>query len=130
MTGDVPPPDAYGRFVDKHIVAVNHDHYFNFRIDLDVDGPVNRFVADRLVTKTLPEDHPRRSVWVREAKHLGTQSEGMLDIDLKKPALWRVLSTTEKNHVGYPTSYQLRPGEERHDADDSGRLSPPAGRFY
>ena len=109
--GEVPPPDAYGRFVDKHIVAVNHDHYFNFRIDLDVDGPVNRFVADRLVTKTLPEDHPRRSVWVREAKHLGAQSEGMLDIDLKKPALWRVLSTTEKNHVGYPTSYHLRPGK-------------------
>ncbi len=103
-------PDAYGRFVDKHIVAVNHDHYFNFRIDLDVDGPVNRFIADRLVTKTLPADHPRRSIWVREPKVLEKQSEGKLDIDLRKPTLWRVTSSGRKNHVGYPTSYQLRPG--------------------
>ena len=30
--------DAYGRFVEDHVVAVNHDHYFNFRLDMDVDG--------------------------------------------------------------------------------------------
>ena len=48
--------------VDKHVVAVNHDHYFNFRLDLDVDGPVNSFVTDRLVTKMLPPDSPRRSI--------------------------------------------------------------------
>ncbi len=103
-------PDAYGRFVDKHIVAVNHDHYFNFRIDLDVDGPHNRFIADRLVTKTLPADHPRRSIWVRDPRVLKKESEGKLDIDLRKPTLWRVTSSGRKNHVGYPTSYQLRPG--------------------
>ena len=35
-------PDQFGRFVDKNIVAVNHDHYFNFRLDVDVaeDWPV------------------------------------------------------------------------------------------
>jgi primary-amine oxidase len=102
--------DAYGRFVDKHIVAVNHDHYFNFRLDMDVDGPANTFVADRLVTKALPADHPRRSVWVRQATTARTESEGMLHVEMEKPALWRVVSTTRENHVGYPTSYQLVPG--------------------
>jgi primary-amine oxidase len=103
-------PDAYGRFVDKHIVAVNHDHYFSFRLDLDVDGSTNSFIADRLVTKTLPPDHPRRSVWVREPSTARTERDGMLHMDMAKPALWRVVSTTGKNHVGYPTSYQLLPG--------------------
>jgi primary-amine oxidase len=102
--------DAYGRFVDKHLVAVNHDHYFNFRLDLDVDGPVNSFVADRLVTKTLPSDHPRRSIWVREPMTARTEHDGMLHMDMAHPALWRVVSVTGKNHVGYPTSYQLLPG--------------------
>jgi len=117
----VEPGDAYGRFVDQNLVAVNHDHYFNFRIDLDVDGPVNNFVADRLVTKTLPAENPRRSIWVRDPMLARTESQGMLHMDMDKPALWRILSTTEKNHVGYPSSYQLMPemtGSTLLSADD------------
>jgi primary-amine oxidase len=106
----VESADAYGRFVDKHIVAVNHDHYFNFRLDLDIDGVTNSFVADRLVTRTLPADHPRRSIWLRQATTARTESEGKQHADMERPALWRVVSTTARNHVNYPTSYQLVPG--------------------
>lgn len=102
--------DAYGRFVDHNIIAVNHDHYFSFRLDVDVDGPVNSFITDRLVTKILPSDNPRRSIWVREPAVARTESDAMLHMDMNKPALWRVISPTQKNHVGYPTSYQLMPG--------------------
>jgi primary-amine oxidase len=106
----VEAADAYGRFVDQNLIAVNHDHYFNFRIDLDVDGPINSFLTDRLVTKTLPPDNPRRSIWVREPMLIRTESEAMVHAAMEKPALWRVTSATGKNHVGYPTSYQLMPG--------------------
>jgi primary-amine oxidase len=102
--------DAYGRFVDQNLIAVNHDHYFNFRLDVDVDGPINSFVSDRLVAKTLPPEHPRRSIWVREPVMARTESQAMMHMDMEHPALWRVLSTTRQNHVGYPTSYQLSPG--------------------
>ncbi len=104
------PADAFGRFVDQNLIAVNHDHYFNFRIDLDVDGPVNSFVADRLVTRTLPPENPRRSIWVREPMAVHTEHDAMMHADMEKPAFWRVTSATTKNHVGYPTSYQLMPG--------------------
>jgi primary-amine oxidase len=104
------PADAYGRFVDRNLIAINDDHYFSFRIDLDVDGPVNSFVADHLVTRKLPPDNPRRSIWVREPMLLRTESEAMLHADMQHPALWRVTSAAAKNHVGYPTSYQLMPG--------------------
>lgn len=105
------PDDSYGRFVDRHIVAVNHDHYFNFRIDLDVDGVDNRFEIDRLKIRELPEDHPRRSIWVSEPQIAKKESEAMLNIRLSHPAYWRVLSDGRKNFVGYPTSYQLMPGK-------------------
>jgi primary-amine oxidase len=61
--------DAYGRFVDQNLIAVNHDHYFNFRIDLDVDGAANSFLADRLVTRILPPDKS-------PPKHLGAGTDG------------------------------------------------------
>ncbi|MDP2482573.1 MAG: hypothetical protein Q8W45_04785 [Candidatus Palauibacterales bacterium] len=103
-------PDAYGRFVAPHVVAVNHDHYFSFRLDLDVDGSTNSFVIDRLKSVTLPEDNPRRSVWVADETVAGTESEAQLTIDYNRPAVWRVTSDQRRNQVGYPTSYQLMPG--------------------
>ncbi len=103
------PADAYGHFVDQHIVGVNHSHYFNFRLDLDVDGQENAFAKDRLVTQSL-DDNRRKSVWVQSQEVLEREQSAMLNKNYSMPALWRVLSTTRKNHVGYPTSYQLRPG--------------------
>ncbi len=105
------PGDAYGRFVDSNVVAVNHSHYFSFRLDLDVDGTNNHFQMDRLRQKMLPEPQPRRSIWVVEPLIAKEESQAKLNINLEKPALWRVLSTTQKNHVGYPTSYHVAPGK-------------------
>ncbi|MCL7971018.1 MAG: hypothetical protein M8840_02645 [marine benthic group bacterium] len=102
--------DAYGRFVAPHIVAVNHDHYFSFRIDLDVDGPRNDFLIDRLRSETLPDDNPRRSVWIVDETLARSESQAKLTIDYNRPAIWRVASESATNHVGYRTSYQLMPG--------------------
>ena len=102
--------DAYGRFVDRNIVAVNHDHYFSYRLDLDIDGVNNQFVTDRLVTRRLPERHPRRSLWVREQHVPESEHQARLDIDLDRPALWRVLSNERRNSSGYRTSFQVLPG--------------------
>ncbi len=102
--------DAYGRFVQPNVVAVNHDHYFNFRLDIDVDGTENRFVADRLVARTLPDGHPRRSLWVQEPRIASSEHDARLDMDLSRPTLWRVQSTSRRNAVGYPTSFQVMPG--------------------
>lgn len=113
-TGANGRPDAYGRYVDENIVAVNHDHYFNFRIDLDVDGAVNSFVADRLVTVELPPDHPRRSVWTVNSTIAAREHDAMLDMDMHRPALWRVANPAEANRNGYHTSYQLVPGMNVH----------------
>jgi primary-amine oxidase len=106
--------DAYGRFVADNIVAVNHDHYFSFRLDLDVDGSVNRFHADRLEVERLPEAHPRRSVWVHREQVLRRERDARLSMDMHRPALWRVASPSGRNHVGYATSYQLVPGHNVH----------------
>ena len=41
--------------MSEHTVAPNHDHFFSYRLDLDVDGTSNSLVVDQLEKKRLPE---------------------------------------------------------------------------
>jgi primary-amine oxidase len=104
---------AYGRLVAPNTVAVNHDHFFNFRLDLDVDGTRNNFVVDKLERRSLDETQvtsPRKSIWQLESETIPSESGAKRTIDLQNPAIWRVLNTGAKNAHGQHVSYQLRPG--------------------
>jgi primary-amine oxidase len=99
---------AYGRFVAENIVAPNHDHFFSYRLDLDVDGTDNSLEVDQLEAKRLPESHPRKSLWVVVPRTAKTESEAELDRHV--PALWRFVNPAVKGPLGYPTSYQIKAG--------------------
>jgi primary-amine oxidase len=98
---------AYGTMIGKGLVGINHDHYISFRVDIDVDGPVNRAVFDRFEVRTLPSDNRRRSLWTVESHTIATA--GPLEHEVHDGFL-RIESTGRRNDVGYPTSYQLYPG--------------------
>lgn len=67
----------YGALIAPYTVAPYHDHYYSFRIDLDVDGPVNQVNMDSFIPDTIANSTTRRSLW-----RLGTtcmETEGPLD---------------------------------------------------
>ena len=106
---DMMGKPSYGTLVDTNLVAVDHDHYFSFRLDLDVDGPNNSFMIDRLVPQTI-KARTRTSIWAVESSIAHTESEAILDANLKSPAMWNFISTTAKGKVGNPTGYEIMPG--------------------
>ena len=83
---------AYARMVAEHTVAINHDHFFSFRLDLDVDGPRNSFLHDRLEPMRLEEQGPRRSIWVVDSRVAAREQDAQLRIEIERPALWRVIN--------------------------------------
>lgn len=97
---------AYGTLVDERLLAVNHDHYMTFRIDMDVDGTGNRLVEDRFSVRRLDEGQ-RKSLWQVDTGPVAT--EGPITMPLNA-AQFRVESTAKTNKQGYRTSYQLMPG--------------------
>ncbi len=99
----------YGHMVAEHTVAINHDHFFSLRIDLDVDGQQNSFLYERLKPERLAQQSPRRSVWVVQTQTAATEQAAKLRINIEKPALWRVINPNVLGPVGYPVSYQLKP---------------------
>ena len=96
----------YGALVAPHIVAVNHDHYFNFRLDLDVDGPGNSFNHDVYTPITLPTDSPRRSIYVVTPTIAETEKAAQIDRHAG-PSKLRVVNEGRTNGVGNPVSYQV-----------------------
>lgn len=97
----------YGALVAANRVAVYHDHYFSFRIDLDIDGQANRLVRDHLKVERLPEDNPRRSLWFLEPEVIAR--EGAADAHNTGPGAWRVLNTKYRTQLGHNPSYELVP---------------------
>jgi primary-amine oxidase len=108
MQGD--QVEQYGQLVAKNLLAVNHDHFFSYRLDLDVDGQDNSFMIHRLVQKKLPEGSPRKSIWVAETSIAKNESEAMMDILLEKPTMWVFVNPSVRGPLGHPTGYEIMPG--------------------
>ena len=102
---------AYGRFIAENTVGVNHDHYFSFRLDFDLDGEKNSFVKDRLCVKKLSASSLRKSVWVAEPKVANTEEQAKSKMNMEAPELWRVINPSVKGAFGYPVGYEIMPGD-------------------
>jgi primary-amine oxidase len=100
----------YGQFVADNTIGVNHDHFFSYRLDLDVDGPGNSFMADRMVQKLLPSDPMRKSLWVVEHAIAAREQDAIMDIHLERPSMWLFINPSVKGPLGYPTGYEVMPG--------------------
>jgi primary-amine oxidase len=96
----------YGTLVAPNLVAVNHDHYFNFRLDLDVDGPTNSFNRDVYRPMALPADSLRRSLYVVEPSLAATEKAAQVDTHDAASKL-HVMNEQHTNHVGNPVSYEV-----------------------
>ena len=96
----------YGTLVAPNLVAVNHDHYFNFRLDLDVDGTRNSFNQDVYRQVMLPADSPRRSIYVVEPRIAASEKAAELDTG-HEPSKFRVMNESQTNEVGNAVSYEV-----------------------
>ncbi len=99
--------DRYGRFVAPNLVALNHSHFFNFRLDFDIDGRDNSLAVDKLVTERQDESNPRRSVWRVETIVPNREADGMRTSTLSAPEFWRVVNPGVLGPEGYPSGYLL-----------------------
>ena len=98
---DTPSGDTYGSMIAKNIAAPFHQHFFNFRIDFDVDGVNNRVVEEN--TSSVPSTFGNA---FDESQTVLT-TEQARDQDLSHDRKWLVESTTHTNALGKPTAYEL-----------------------
>jgi primary-amine oxidase len=100
----------FGHLVAPNTDGVDHDHFFSFRLDMDVDGTKNNFEVDKLVQYKLPATSARKTIWAMKRRSIGTEGSAMQNISMEHPAMWRFVNPAVKNELGYPTSFEIMPG--------------------
>jgi primary-amine oxidase len=106
---DNPEDPQDGTLIAPNLIAVNHDHYFSYRLDLDIDGPNNSFMVDRLVPQQIA-GQARTSIWAAQSSILRTEQNAILDLDLRRPAMWHFINPAHHGATGYPTGHEIMPG--------------------
>jgi primary-amine oxidase len=100
----------YGTLVNDHTEAVNHQHFFVYRLDLDVDGTTNS-VAE-MNTMAVPDGphNPYKNTMVTKMTHFGKEMEAQRSANVASNRNWMVMNDRVMDKWGHHSSYMLMPG--------------------
>ena len=101
----------FAHLVSPRVRAPNHQHFFNFRLDLDVAGDSNR-VLEMNTSNQQAALRDRVGEWFGMRQSTLTSELGARrDMDLSTARRWVVASGSKTNDLGQHTGYALVPGE-------------------
>ncbi|MBC8165143.1 MAG: tyramine oxidase, partial [Bryobacteraceae bacterium] len=106
--GDRP---AYGALIAPQLYAPNHQHFFNVRLDFDLDGTANTVQRVDIEADPVSEDNPFENAFQAKATALATEKEACAHLNLEKARTWRIVNPAVTNAVGEPVSYKFLPGD-------------------
>jgi primary-amine oxidase len=100
-----------GHLVAPGVVAPHHQHFFNFRLDFDVDGTKNS-VAE-LNTEPVPAgpENPYQNAMRVDERVLRDEAEAQRDLNLQQSRRWKVFNPSLKTGLGYAPGFLLVPAE-------------------
>lgn len=100
---------AYGTLVAPNLVAVNHDHFLSFRLDVDIDGTGNTLLREHLAPTTFDGENGRRGLW--RVVDTAVDTEGPIKADGHGAGeIWKVINPNLTNGLGGHPGYELSPG--------------------
>jgi primary-amine oxidase len=99
-----------GHLVAPYVVAPHHQHFFNFRLDFDVDGQKNS--VNEMNTTAMPAGAPNPYLngMVMKETPLATEAVAGRQINLPTARTWAIVNPSAPNTLGHHTSYVLVPG--------------------
>jgi primary-amine oxidase len=105
---DAPP---WGTLVAPGVYAPIHQHFFNARLDVAVDGPTNRVDEVQTVADPAGPENPLQNAFHEVVTPLTREVEAQRLINPLSARYWRITCPGSLNSFGRPTAYRLVPGE-------------------
>jgi primary-amine oxidase len=98
--------ESHGHRVAPDLEAVHHQHFFNFRLDMDVDGAGNSIAE----MNTVPAPQGDKSIATVDTS-LTREQNAKRQVNQASARVWRIFNPSVKNAFGEPVGYMLIPGE-------------------
>jgi primary-amine oxidase len=102
-------PGRNASMIAPGLAAPFHQHLFNVRLDVEVDGDDNAVFEVDSVRSPLGEDNPWGNAFSTSVTLLETELAAQRDVDPSKSRTWKIANRSRTNGVGQPTAYKLLP---------------------
>jgi primary-amine oxidase len=111
--GALPPGEKarYGTLIAPQLYAPNHQHFFNVRLDLDIDGAANSVYQVDIVPDEPGPDNPFENAFRARTMLLETEKQAQANLNLETARTWKIVNPKVKNAVGDPVGYRFFPGD-------------------
>jgi len=114
LIGPDEEADGYAEPMAPNVKGMIHQHFFNFRLDLDIDGEENDLY--QVQNQTVPDGpqgdlNPARNAFYADRTHLKTEQDAQQLIDPLKGRYWQLQHAEKTNSLGKNVGYKLVPGQ-------------------
>ena len=99
----------YANPVTPELAGPHHQHLFNFRLDMCVDGPANSVYEVDAVAVPPGPDNPYANAFTAESTLLASEAVAQRPAASEKARYWKIANHGVTNAVGEPVAYKLMP---------------------
>jgi primary-amine oxidase len=100
---------AFGTLVAPQLDAPNHQHLFNMRLDMEVDGPDNTVVEIDAVGLPIGPGNEHGNAIVARKTEITNERDARRMCDPATARTWKVINPNVTNRFGEPVGYKLVP---------------------
>ncbi len=102
---------AYGTLVAPQVCAPIHQHFFNMRLNFDLDGGPNTAYCVDVMADPAGPDNPHGNAFAARPKLLETELQSLANVDTNAARTWRIENRHVRNAVGDAVAYKFLPGD-------------------
>jgi primary-amine oxidase len=101
----------YGVLVAPLVYAPNHQHFFNVRLDFDLDGVANTVQQVDVLADEPSDANPYENAFRARATNLRSEKQSRAHLNLESARTWKIINPSVRNAVGEPVAYKFMPGD-------------------
>ncbi|CAF1507104.1 unnamed protein product [Didymodactylos carnosus] len=111
--GAVPPgkKSPYGTLVAPELIGPYHQHFFNVRLDLAIDGINNTAYQLDVVPDEIGPQNPYHNAFQVKKTRLETEKQAQANLNLETSRTWKIVNENVLNGLDEPVGYKLIPGD-------------------